>query len=42
MNGTMNKEISSFRDKTFDDVIETIGAMNLVVDRLYHSAMKLT
>lgn len=31
-----------FRDKTFDDVIETIGAMNLVVDRLYHSAMKLT
>ena len=31
-----------FRDKTFDDVIETIGAMNAVVDRLYHSAMKLT
>merc|ERR1712172_147131 len=33
---------SESRDKTFDDVIETIGAMNLVVDRLYHSAMKLT
>ena len=38
----IDKEILSFRDKTFDDVIETIGAMNLVVDRLYHSAMKLT
>jgi len=33
---------SESRDKTFDDVIETIGAMNLVVDRLYHSAQKLT
>merc|ERR1719297_51718 len=33
---------SESRDKTFDDVIETIGAMNLAVDRLYHSAMKLT
>merc|ERR1711879_890610 len=33
---------SESRDKTFDDVIETIGAMNAVVDRLYHSAMKLT
>jgi len=33
---------SESRDKTFDDVIETIGAMNMVVDRLYHSAMKLT
>ena len=30
------------RDKTFDDVIETITAMNAVVDRLYHSAQKLT
>ena len=31
-----------FRDKTFDDVIETISAMNAVVDRLYQSAQKLT
>merc|ERR1711992_7646 len=33
---------SESRDKTFDDVIETITAMNAVVDRLYHSAQKLT
>lgn len=33
---------TNFRDKTFDDVIETITAMNAVVDRLYHSAQKLT
>merc|ERR1712227_785182 len=33
---------SESRDKTFDDVIETISAMNAVVDRLYHSAQKLT
>ena len=32
----------NFRDKTFDDVIETVSAMNAVVDRLYHSAQKLT
>merc|ERR1719436_2031485 len=32
---------SETRDKTFDDVIETITAMNAVVDRLYHSAQKL-
>jgi len=30
------------RDKTFDDVIETITAMNCVVDRLYQAAKKLT
>jgi len=33
---------SESRDKTFDDVIETISAMNLVVDRLYQAAQKLT
>jgi len=33
---------SESRDKTFDDVIETVSAMNAVVDRLYHSAQKLT
>merc|ERR1712109_282712 len=33
---------SESRDKTFDDVIETITAMNAVVDRLYPSAQKLT
>merc|ERR1719447_2448471 len=33
---------SESRDKTFDDVIETISAMNAVVDRLYQSAKKLT
>merc|ERR1711963_473752 len=33
---------SESRDKTFDDVIETISAMNAVEDRLYHSAQKLT
>merc|ERR1712062_727035 len=33
---------SESRDKTFDDVIETISAMNAVVDRLYQSAQKLT
>ena len=41
----MGKKLNNllfFRDKTFDDVIETIGALNMVVDRLYHSAMKLT
>ena len=31
-----------FRDKTFDDVIETVSAMNAVVDRLYQAAKKLT
>jgi len=30
------------RDKTYDDVIETISAMNAVVDRLYQAANKLT
>jgi len=30
------------RDKTFDDVIETVSAMNAVVDRLYQAAKKLT
>jgi len=30
------------RDKTFDDVIETVTAMNCVVDRLYQAAKKLT
>jgi len=30
------------RDKTYDDVIETISAMNCVVDRLYQAANKLT
>merc|ERR1740128_1440079 len=30
------------RDKTFDDVIETVSAMNAVVDRLYSAAKKLT
>merc|ERR1712152_80802 len=33
---------SESRDKTFDDVIETISAMNAVVDRLYQSDQKLT
>ena len=31
-----------FRDKTFDDVIDAVSAMNAVVDRLYQSAKKLT
>ena len=35
-------EYISFRDKTFDDVIETVSAMNAVVDRLYQAAKKLT
>ena len=35
-------EPGSFRDKTFDDVIETVSAMNAVVDRLYQAAKKLT
>lgn len=30
------------RDTTYDDVIETVGAMSKVVDRLYQSAQKLT
>jgi len=30
------------RDKTYDDVIETVTAMNCVVDRLYQAAKKLT
>jgi 26S proteasome regulatory subunit N6 len=30
------------RDETFDDVIETVSAMNAVVDRLYQAAKKLT
>jgi len=30
------------RDQTYDDVIETITAMNAVVDRLYQAANKLT
>merc|ERR1719290_926825 len=33
---------SEQRDKTFDDVIETVSAMNNVVDRLYQAAKKLT
>jgi len=33
---------SESRDKTSDDVIETISAMNNVVDRLYQAAKKLT
>lgn len=32
----------SKRDSTYDDVLETINAMSRVVDRLYHSAQKLT
>ena len=30
------------RDTTYDDVLETIGAMSKVVDRLYITAQKLT
>ena len=30
------------RDTTYDDVLETIGAMSKVVDRLYLTAQKLT
>ena len=30
------------RDTTYDDVLETIGAMSKVVDRLYVTAQKLT
>merc|ERR1712126_219725 len=30
------------RDNTYDDVLETIGAMSKVVDRLYLTAQKLT
>merc|ERR1719369_48179 len=33
---------SESRDKTFDDVIETVSVMNAVVDRLYQAAQKLT
>ena len=33
---------ASERDSTYDDVLETIGAMSKVVDRLYQSAQKLT
>merc|ERR1719460_1622041 len=33
---------SESRDKTFDDVIDAVSAMNAVVDRLYQSAKKLT
>merc|ERR1712062_272679 len=33
---------SESRDKTFDDVIDAVSAMNAVVDRLYQSAQKLT
>ena len=36
------KVVYYFRDKTFDDVIETVSAMNAVVDRLYQAAQKLT
>merc|ERR1712183_674699 len=32
----------SERDETYDNVIETIGAMSKVVDRLYQAAQKLT
>ncbi len=32
----------SERDSTYDDALETINAMSKVVDRLYHSAQKLT
>ena len=37
-----NLKLFLFRDKTFDDVIETVSAMNAVVDRLYQAAKKLT
>jgi len=30
------------RDSTYDDVLETVGAMSKVVDRLYQAAQKLT
>ncbi len=30
------------RDSTYDDVLETIGAMSKVVDRLYKAAQKLS
>lgn len=33
---------SSERDSTYDTAIETIAAMSKVVDRLYHTAQKLT
>merc|ERR1712241_650131 len=33
---------SESRDKTFDDVIDAVSAMNAVVGRLYQSAKKLT
>ena len=33
---------SSERDSTYDTAIETISAMSKVVDRLYHTARKLT
>jgi len=32
----------SERDETYDNVIETVGAMSKVVDRLYQAAQKLT
>ena len=38
----LHVNVLSFRDKTFDDVIETVSAMNAVVDRLYQAAQKLT
>merc|ERR1740129_2327614 len=33
---------ASERDETYDNVIETVGAMSKVVDRLYQAAQKLT
>merc|ERR1739838_303373 len=33
---------ASQRDETYDNVIETVGAMSKVVDRLYQAAQKLT
>ena len=33
---------ASERDVTYDNVIETVGAMSKVVDRLYQAAQKLT
>merc|ERR1719418_224327 len=40
--GVLVQNTQKSRDKTFDDVIETVSAMNAVVDRLYQAAQKLT
>merc|ERR1719418_538823 len=40
--GVLVQNTQKSRDKTFDDVIETVSAMNAVVDRLYQAAKKLT